>query len=103
MYLRLYRSLMSMTFTSDASARFWNAWRKMLRCLLVKPVSNGSVDGIAPFRPPAGSNGRVKQAGLSAAFPPLGVHAPEAPVSAVFAVHPFAKGTMGLVMPSEVE
>jgi len=45
----------------------------------------------------------VKQAAFNAGIPPAGTHAPEAPVLALLAVQPGASGTMGLVMPSEVE
>ncbi len=44
-----------MFFTSEMSARRCQGWRKMLRSpLLMKFVSYGSFEGIAPPKPPAG-------------------------------------------------
>jgi hypothetical protein len=53
--------------------------------------------------PPAGSRGIVKQLGSKAAFPVDGYHAPELPVRALLAVQLFDNGTIGFVMPFEVE
>src|SRR5579863_41893 len=96
LYFRETLSVISVSFTNDMSARFCQAWRKMLRWPVVKLVSKLSPAGIAPPRSPGFSSGSVKQDDLSAGV----LKAPEAPVSAFFAVQPGAKGTMGLVMPS---
>ena len=46
--------------------RLCQVWRKMLRCPVVKLVSKVSPAGIAPFKSPGESSGRVKQLELSA-------------------------------------
>src|SRR5579863_1970496 len=89
-------SVIAVTFTNDMSARFCQAWRKMLRWPVVKLVSKVSPAGIAPPRSPGLSRGSVKQDDLRAGV----LNAPEAPVSAFLAVQPGASGTTGLVMPS---
>ena len=52
---------MLVDLTSEASARFWNDWRKIFRCPWVKSVSYGSVDGIPPPKAPGASTGTVKE------------------------------------------
>src|SRR5271155_4559376 len=103
-YFNETRSVMGVTFTSEMSARFCQAWRKMLRWPVVKLVSKVSPGGIAPPRSPGFRSGRVKQLALSAyadeGAPGRLAYAPEAPVTALFGVHPGASGTMGLVIPS---
>src|ERR1700761_4252226 len=94
-----YRSVSCVCFCTDISARFWKEERKMLRCPLVKPVSNGSLVGTAPFSDPGASSGSVKQLLFNATSP----NAPDLPVRAFFGVQPAANGTIGLVMPSAVE
>src|SRR5882762_85829 len=95
-YFRRKRSFNLVSFTIERSIRFCQDCRKMLRWPDVKPVSKGSFIGMAPPNAPGARIGSVKQAGLSAS--PL---TPFFPVSADFGVQPAARGTMGLVMPSE--
>src|SRR5208283_4951378 len=94
---RFVRSVMLVSLTKETSRRRCHDCRKILRCPVVKSVSYGSFVGIAPFKPPAGRIGMVKQEALSAGRPGV---APLAPVTAFFAVQPGASGTMGLLMPS---
>src|SRR5450631_3744354 len=105
LYFSLKRSVSVVILTMDMSPRFCHDWRKMLRRLLLeKLVSKVSPGGIAEhgnvpstcwaFATLHGSsNGTVKQAAFSAGWLML---FPMAPVTALFAVQPGAKGARGL-------
>src|SRR5580704_1751959 len=86
LYFRETRSVMGVTFKKEMSARFCQAWRKMLRWPVVKLVSKVSPAGMAPPRSPGLSSGKVKQFDFNAGVP----KAPEAPVTAFFGVQPGA-------------
>src|SRR5580704_757443 len=97
LYFKEKRSVSCVSFTNEMSARLCHDWRKMLRWPFVKSVSKVSPAGIAPPRAPGLSKGTVKQEALSATSP--FPKAPDAPVTAFFAVQPGARGTIGLVRP----
>src|ERR1700677_4279590 len=83
-YLRLMPSLILVIFTSEISARFCQACRKMLRWPFVKSVSKVSPAGTAEnLGLDEVTTGTLKQAGLSAGAL-LIPKAPEWPVSAFF-------------------
>ena len=82
---------MARVFTREMSARFWNAWRKILRWpLSPKPVSKTSQTGaptvLLPHAgtplTPGSTKGMAKALGASAACAFCAKNAPECPVNA---------------------
>src|SRR3974390_1047904 len=96
LYFTATRSVTCVVFMNEMSAERCHDWRKMLRWPLVKLVSYRSPAGTAPPRSPGLSKGTGKQSDFRAGV----LKAPEAPVTAFFAVQPGASGTIGFVMPS---
>src|SRR5258708_6094559 len=93
------RSVTCVALISERSVRRCQGCRKMLRCPVVKVVSKMSPAGIAPFRSPGLSTGSAKQfASKAGTFGTV----PLAPVTAFEAEQFEVRGTIGLVMPSEV-
>ncbi len=92
------RSLIWVVFNREMSAFFCQACRKMLRCPVVKFVSNVSTLG-TPLAALGVKSGNVKQDAFKAGWPGV---TPFAPVKAFCGVQPLARlsGTIGLVMPS---
>src|ERR1700683_3124820 len=98
LYLTDVRSVICVALMIETSARFCHVCRKILRCpCWMKFVSYVSPGGIAPFNSPGLSRGSVKQAALSAGVLP----APDAPVRALLAVQPGARGGSGFVWPPD--